>query len=130
MADEAQIIYEYVNGSTISFKTNDLKITYHRWGQKISRRPDGKMHVDDPGIEYRKFSFSAVITGNTMDTLDGVQMAAITYSGAYPLIQKIYWDGDSTETNIEVVIPDGGLVTSDMGNGFWNVQITMEEKTD
>lgn len=132
MADEAQVIYEYVNGSTISFKTNDLKITYHRWGMKISRRPNGIMHVDDPGIEYRIFTFTAVITGAVMKTLNDVQMAAITYSGAYPRITKIRFDGGGSNeiTNIEVAIPDGGLTVSDLGNGEWGIQCTMEEKTD
>ena len=128
MADEYQVIYECSDGNTISFKTDDLKVNYHRDGLKVSRRPDGKMYVDDPGVEYRTFVFSALISGNDMDTLDGVQMAAITYSGAYPRIQKIYWDGDSTETNIEVVLTS--LSSADLGNGWWHVEITMEEKTD
>lgn len=130
MADEAQVIYEYVDGSTISFKTNDLAISYHRHGLSISRRPDGKMYVDDPGIEYRMFSFSAIITGATLKTFHDVQMAAITYSGVYPRITKIRFDGGGSNeiTNIEVAIVS--LTTTDLGNGFWNVQCTMEEKTD
>jgi len=130
MADEYQVVYEYSAGNTVSFKTDDLAITYHRHGMKISRRPDGKMYVDDPGVEYRVFKFSGWLTGATQDTLDSVQMAAITYSGAYPRIQKIYWNGATTETNIEVAIPDGGLTVHDMGNGWWLVECTMEEKTD
>ena len=131
MADE-QVIYEYTDGNTIDFPTNDLQWTYRRWGMKISRRPNGKMHVDDPGIEYRVFTFSSVITGAVMKTLDTVQMAAITYSGAYPRITKIRFDGGGSNeiTNIEVAIPDGGLTVSDLGNGQWGVQCTMEEKTD
>jgi len=128
MADEYQVVYEYTDGNTVSFKTDNLKVSYQRHGMRISRRPDGKMYVDDPGVEYRIFQFSAVISGATMDTLDGVQMAAITYSGGYPRIQKIYWNGATTETNIEIAIVQ--LSTTDMGNGWWMVECTMEEKTD
>jgi hypothetical protein len=127
MADEAQIIYEYTNGNTISFKTNNLKITYHRHFLEVAPRPDGNIYVDDPGAEQRVFTFSAIITGADMNTLDGVQMAAITYDATYPRIQKIYWDGATTETNIPIAIT--ALSTQDMGNGFWNVNITMEEYT-
>ena len=127
MADVYQMTYEYSDGNSISFKTNDLKVGHHRHGMRISRRPDGGMYVDDPGVEYRTFTFSAIISGNTMDTLDSVQMAAITYSGAYPRLTTLYWDGDSTETNIEVAITN--LESADMGNGWWHVTITMEEKT-
>jgi hypothetical protein len=130
MADEAQVIYEYTNGNTVEFKTDDLSITYHRHGMKISKRPDGKMYVDDPGIEYRKFTFSAVIPGADANEMNTVQMAAITYSGGYPRIQKIYLTGATTLTNIEVAIPDGGYTANDLGNGWWQVHCIMEEKTD
>jgi hypothetical protein len=56
-----------------------------------------------------------------MDTLDSVQMASITYGADYPRIQKIYWDGDSTETNIEVALTR--LEARDMGAGRWNVTV-------
>jgi len=130
MADEAQVIYEYSAAQTVEFKTNDLSITYHRHGLQKTIRPDGKMYVDDPGIEYRKFSFSAVISGADMNELNTVHTAAITYSGLYPRIQKIYFTGATTITNVEVFIPDGGLTGTDLGNGFWLVRCLMEEKTD
>jgi len=130
MADEYQIQYEYSDGNTVNVKAYSFKVRYHRHGMKITRRPDGKMYVDDPGVEYRVFSFAGYISGNTMDTLDSVQMAAITYSGAYPRLKVVYWDGDSTETNIEVAIPDGGLTVEDMGFGWWHVEGVLEEKTD
>jgi len=128
MADVAQVIYEYAAASTISFKTNDLTISYHRYGFSISRRPDGKMHTDDPGIEYRKFTFSAIISGVTMNILNTVQMAAITYSGLYPRLTTINLDGDTTLSNIEIAITS--LSSTDLGNGWWGIQCTMEEKTD
>ena len=130
MADEAQVIYEYAAAATVEFKTNDLSITYHRHGLKKSTRPDGKMYVDDPGVEYRKFSFTAIISGADMNELNTVHTAAITYSGLYPRITKIYFAGAVFITDIEVFIPDGGLTGSDLGNGFWHVNCLMEEKTD
>jgi len=130
MADEYQIQYEYSDGNTINIKVYQLKVRYHRYGMKISTRPDGKRYVDDPCVEYRVFTFAGYLDGDAMDTLDSVQMAAITYSGAYPRLKVLYWDGDSTETNIEVVIPDGGLEVEDMGSGWWHISGTMEEKTD
>jgi hypothetical protein len=126
MANEYQIIYEYTDGNTISFKTNDLSIQYIRHKLQVTPTIDGTIVVTDPAITQRIFTFSAIISGNDMDTLDGVQMASITYSGAYPKIQKIYWDGASTEENVEVAITS--LTTSDQGGGWWKVNITMAEK--
>jgi hypothetical protein len=127
MADEYQIQYEYSDGNTIDFKTNDLKISYHRAFARIATRKDGTRVVIDPNdTQYRVFTFSAIISGNTMDTLDGVQMGSITYSGAYPRIQKIYWDGDSTESNIEVMLTQ--LEATQVSHNAWRVQITLEEK--
>ena len=123
MADEAQVIYAYTAVGTVEFKTNDLSITYHRYGLKKSTRPDGKMYVDDPGVEYRKFSFTAIISGADMDELNTVHMAAITYSGLYPRITKIYFAGATTITDIEVFIPDGGLTGTDLGNGLSLIHI-------
>ena len=128
MADEAQIIYEYSAAATISFKTNNLKIGYNRLFMTITARPDGKIYVDDPAIEQRTFTFSSIITGANMNTLNTVQTGAITYSGLYPRIQKIYFAGATTLTNIEVALT--ALTASDMGNGFWNCDITLTEKTD
>ena len=126
MADEYQIQYEYSDGNTIDFKTNDLKISYHRHNLAVDTRVDGTRVVTDPNAAYRVFTFSAIISGNTMDTLDGVQMGSITYSGAYPRIQKIYWDGDSTESNIEVALTR--LEATQVSHNAWRVNITMEEK--
>jgi len=128
MADEYQVIYEYSAGNTLSFKTNDLNITYNRLFMSITLRPDGKMYVNDPNKAQRVFTFSAIISGDDMNTLNTVQTGSITYSGAYPRIQKIYFDGDTTITNVEVAIT--ALQTRDLGNGWWTVQITMTEKTD
>jgi len=126
MADEYQVEYEYVNGSSIEFKTNDLKITPVRSHLKVDTRVDGTRVVTDPGYVHRKFTFSAVISGATMNTLHDIQVAAIVYTGAYPRITKIYWNGATTETNIEVALTD--LTTLDLGAGWWLVNITMEEK--
>lgn len=122
------IEYEYSDGNQIDFNTEDLKITYHRDSMSIDARADGTRVVTDPSYEWREFHFTSVLTGANMNTLDGVQMAAITYSGAYPRIKTLTWASGETETNIEVVIPDGGLVVSDAGNGQWNVDVTMLEK--
>ena len=125
MADEAQIIYEYTNGNTVEFKTNDLSIEYKRHGLEVSPRPDDKIYVDDPGVVQRIFTFSAIIPGADADEMDTVQKAAITYDATYPRIQKIYWTGATTETNIPVAITS--YVVSDQGNGQWEAQITMQE---
>ncbi len=126
MADEYQIEYEYTDGNTISFKTNDLRIRYTRPRMRVDVRVDGTKVVTDPGNKQNVYTFTSLITGNTMDTLDGVQRAAITYSGNYPRIKKIYWDGDSTETNIEVALTS--LEVIDQGPAGWLVAITLTEK--
>jgi len=126
MVDEYQVIYEYSAAATITFKTNDLKITYLRHKMRVDVRVDGTRVVTDPGLKQRLFTFTAVISGNDMDTLDSVQTGAIVYTGLYPRIQKIYWDGDSTETNVEVALTS--LDVLDRGAGWWRVAITMAEK--
>jgi hypothetical protein len=127
MADEAQIIYEYTNGNTVEFKTSDLKITYLRHNLVVRHRPDGNIYVDDPGLEQRTFTFSAIISGADMNEMNTVQMAGITYDATYPRIQKIYFAGATTITNIEVVLT--ALVGQDLGNGKWNCTITLTEYT-
>ena len=130
MADEDQIIYEYSAVGTVPIKTSGLKIQYFRWGMKHTVRPNGSIHITDPGIEYRKFMVSGVINGNDAKELNDVQMTTIVYSGVYPRLVKLYFDGDSTESNIEVAILDGDLTMSDKGNGWWDINVTFTEKTD
>ena len=125
MADVYQIPWEYSDGNSISFKTNDLKIAYRRL-EWTDTRVDGTRVVTSTGQAWRVFTFTSTISGNDMDTLDGVMMGSITYSGAYPRITTMYWDGDSTETNIETIMTK--LEVLDQGQGWWNVAITLEEK--
>ena len=126
MADEAQVIYEYINGSTISFKTSNLKITYYRIGMTVTTRPDGKRYVDDPGKPYRDFSCTSIITGATLNTLNTVQTAAITYDATYPRLTTIYFAGATTITNIEVALTE--LKVTDQGSGMWSVDVTFTER--
>jgi len=126
MADEAQVIYEYVNGSTISFKTNNLSITYKRLFMTITSRPDGKIYVDDPAKPQRFFSCTSIITGSVLNTLNTVQTGSITYDATYPRLTTIYLAGGTTLTNIEVVLTD--LKATDLGNGKWSVDVTFAER--
>lgn len=126
MADVYQIPWEYSDGNTISFKTNDLKITYKRLFQKVHARTDGVLVVTDPGKPQRIFNFTAIVSGNNMDILDGVMTGAITHTGAYPRITTLYWDGDSTESNIETAMT--ALSAEDMGTAGWRVSVTLTEK--
>ena len=126
MADEAQVIYEYINGSTISFKTSNLKITYYRIGMTVTTRPDGKRYVDDPGKPYRDFSCTSIITGATLNTLNTVQTAAITYDATYPRLTTIYFAGATTITDIEVALTS--LKATDQGSGMWSVDVTFTER--
>ena len=129
LADEAQIIYEYSSGNDVSIKTNDLVITYNRLFMTTTARPDGKIYVDDPAIIQRVFTGTGIISGADMNELNTVQTAAITYSGGFPRIKKIYFSGAVTITNVEVVL-ENGWSGRDMGFGFWAVSFTMTEKTD
>ena len=128
MADEAQIIYEYAAASDVSIKTNDLTITYNRLLMTLTARPDGKIYVDDPTIIQRVFTGTGIISGADMNEMNTVQTAAITYSGLYPRIKKIYFAGATTISNVEVALT--AFSGTDLGNGFWNVSFTMTEKTD
>ncbi len=126
MADEYQVEYEYSDGNTISFKTDDMRVRTVRPHLRIDTRVDGTRVVTDSGIAYKVITCTAFLTGNDMDTLDSVQSAAIVYSGAYPRLKKIYWDGDSTETNVEVALMDVNEL--DRGAGWWLVSLRFEEK--
>jgi hypothetical protein len=127
MADEAQIIYEYTNGNDVSIKTNDLKISYKRHHVQRTARPDGKIYVDDPGIEQRIFTGTGVISGADQNEMNTVQMAAITFDGSYPRIKKIYFAGAVTISNI--VIELTAFEALDLGSGFWEVSFEMQEYT-
>lgn len=123
MAD--QVVYEYSDGNSVTFKTNDLKISYKRL-EWVDTRVDGTRVVTSTGQAWRVYTCTSVITGDNMDTLDSVQMGSITFSGAYPRLTVIYWDGDSTETNQEVIMTD--LTVLDQGQGWWLVSVTFEGK--
>jgi len=125
MVDTYQIVYEYSAGNSISFKSNDMSVDYHRL-EWTDTRVDGTRVVTTTGIAWRTFSGSAYISGNTMDTLDGIQTGAIVFTGDYPRLTVIYWDGDSTETNVEVRMTS--LRVLDKGQGWWLVAVGFEEK--
>ena len=127
MADEYQIDWEYTNGNSIPFKTNDLKISWERMFMDVHVRPDGNIYVVDPGKVKRTFTFSSVLTGSTLNTLNTVMTAAITYDATYPRIKTIYFAGATTLTNIECAMTS--LVATDLGSGMWNVEAVLEEYT-
>jgi hypothetical protein len=58
MADEYQIDWEYTNGNSIEFKTEDLQIKWDRLYMEVQTRPDGNIYVVDPGVVKRTFTFS------------------------------------------------------------------------
>lgn len=126
MADEYQVEYEYSAGNTIIFKTDDMRVATVRPHLRIDTRVDGIRVVTDSGISYRVITCTALLDGNTMDALDAVQGAAIVYSGDYPRLKKIYWDGDSTETNVEVALMN--MNELDRGAGWWLMSLRFEEK--
>ena len=127
MADEAQVIYEYTNGNTVEFKTNDLTITWKRRGLEVNSRPDGNIYVDDPDVPQRTFTFTAVSSGADVNEMNTVQTGTIAYDATYPRIQKIYLSGVVTLTNIPVAVT--AFSATDLGSGHWEVSITMEEYT-
>lgn len=125
MADEYQIDWEYTNGNSIEFKTNDLQITWDRLYMSVEARPDGNLYVVDPGVVQRTFTFSSTLTGATLNTLNTVMTAAITYDATYPRITKIYFAGATTITNIECAMTS--LTATDLGSGMWDVNVTLTE---
>ena len=126
MADEAQVIYEYTAGNTISFKTDNLTISYKRLFMTMTSRPDGKIYVDDPAKPQRTFSCTSIISGATLNTLNTVQTGSITYDATYPRLTTIYFAGATTITNVEVALTE--LKATDQGNGFWSVDVTFVER--
>lgn len=126
MVDEYQIEYEYTNGNKISVKADSVNIDIIRPHLRVTTRVDGTRVVTDSGFSYPVITCTAMLSGDDADTLYGVQSGAITYTGAYPRLQKIYWDGDSTETNVEIALVDTKLI--DMGDGWWTVSLRFEGK--
>ncbi|MHC4645062.1 MAG: hypothetical protein ACYTBJ_06155 [Planctomycetota bacterium] len=126
MADEYQCEYEYSANNTISFKTNDFKPQIVRPGLNIDTVVDGTRVVHDTGASFLRITCTALVSGNDMDTLHGVQTAAIDYTGAYPRLKKIYWDGDSTESNYEVALMS--VDPLDRHGGWWLVALVFEGK--
>jgi len=92
----------------------------------VTTRPDGKRYVDDPGKPYRDFSCTSIITGATLNTLNTVQTAAITYDATYPRLTTIYFAGATTITNVEVALTE--LKATDQGSGMWSVDVTFTER--
>jgi hypothetical protein len=127
MVDTAQVTYEHTDGNTISFFTNDLQIEWTRPTLTIDMRPDGVLLVTDANVYQRVFSCSAVLSGDTLNTLNGYLIGSITYSGAYPRLTTIYLDSDTTLTNVEVAVTK--CTARDIGNGYWNVSIVFTEKS-
>lgn len=126
MADEAQIIYEYVNGSDVEIKTNNLNIDTLRHFASETARPDGNIYMDDPGVTQAIFTGTGIIVGADANELYDVQKASITFDGTYPRIKKIYWTGAITETNIPVY---GHITFNDLGFGYWEVTFELKEYT-
>ena len=127
MADTYHVTYEYTSGNVINFRSNDLRIEIRRPLLRNILQPDGQIYSHDPDVSQLVFSGSSILSGDDMDTLHGVQTAGINYSGAYPRITVINWDGDSTETNIEVAMTRLSIL--DRGRGWWQVFFEFTEKT-
>lgn len=121
-----QCTYTYSAGNSINFITNDMSIEIVRPSLRVYTRVDGTRVVADSNVgDYLVITCSAIISGDDMDTLHGVQTGSITYSGAYPQLSAIYWDGNSTEANYEVALTK--LSADDLGN-YWRVHLTFEGK--
>ena len=127
MADTAQVIYEYSDGNSVSFWTDNLTIEWKRPGLSIDVRVDGTIVVTDTGASQRIFSCSGTnLSGDDVNTMDTHLTGAITYSGAYPRLTTINLDGDTTLTNVEVACTM--FKVTDQGNGKWSYQIQLTEK--
>ncbi len=128
MANEYQVEWEYSSGNSVSIKTNDLKMQINReiYEDKVI---DGTIKITDTDNYQRIFTCSAMIPAADANTIhDQLIGGSIDYSGSYPRITKIYWDGSTTETNIEVYIAN--ITLQDLGQGNWNIQLTMREKDE
>lgn len=128
MANEYQVEWEYSDGNSVEIKTNDLKITINR---KIyeDHVVDGTIIITDTDHYQRVFSCSAMIPAADANTIHDQMIAGtIDYTGAYPRLTTIYWDGSTTETNIEVYISQ--ITLQDMGDGYWQIQLQMKEKDE
>jgi hypothetical protein len=130
MADESQVIYEYTNGNTVEFKTDDLTIEIRRPLLKIYVLPDKKIKISDPAAYQRIFSCTSNISGADLKELHDVQIGAITYGAGFPRLQKVRFDGGGVNeiTNIEVALTS--LKVTDVGAGRWDVAVTFTEITD
>lgn len=128
MADTAQVVYEYTAGNSISFFTENLSIEYRRTHMHVDVRVDGSIYVSDADIVQRIFRCTAQnVAGATINTLNTQYTGGIDYSGAYPRLTAIYLTGATTLANIEVALSK--LKVTDMGQGYWAVDLEFTEKT-
>ncbi len=127
MADTYHVTYEYSNGNVINFRSKNLTISVTRPLLRLIVQADGGIYTHDPDIKQRIFTGSSILSGDDAKTLHDVQIAGIDYSGAYPRITIINWDGDSTTANIEVAMTR--LSMRDRGRGWWQVFFEFTEKT-
>ena len=127
MADEYQVEYEYTNGNKISVKAENVRVKIIRPHLRVTTRVDGTRVVTDSGQYYLVITCNALMSGGDADDLFGVQTAAIVYTGAYPRIQKLYWNAADTEANIEVALMDTEFI--DQGDGWWLASLRFESKT-
>lgn len=119
-------IWEYANGSTLTFKAEGLNIQYDT-GVSVDMAVDGTLVVQDTANTKRTLTFNCLLNGDDTDTLDALIMASsIVYTGIYPHIQFLYWDADSKETQLECAMTQARSVPE--GNNMWRWFITLEQK--
>lgn len=121
------VTYEYTAGNSVSILSNDLRIVVRKPLTREIIQPDGGIYIHDPNIRQRVFTGSGILEGTTSKTIHDIENASIDYSGAYPRITVINWNGTTTHTNIEVWIPT--IQFDDLGRGYWRVFFEMREKT-
>jgi len=128
MADTPQVVFEYSAGNSLSFFTENFSIEWNRVHAYVDVRVDGSIYVSDADIVQRTFRCTAKnVTGSTVNTLNTVYMAGIDYSGAYPRLTTIYLAAATTLTNVEVFLKKPKA--TDMGQGYWMVELEFVEKT-
>lgn len=121
------IEFEYSAGNTVSLPTDNLEIDYQRHRMKFDISADGDIMVNDQNIPQRTFSCSCLLDASKAKELNDHYVSDISYGDTYPKITTLYWEGETTETDILCAIASMKIVSR--VDGQWNVSITLKERT-
>lgn len=127
MVDTAEVIYTDHDGNAVNLFTTDVKITYVFDSVHVDHKNALVGYTTDPIRQYRVVTCTAVMSGDSLNTLNGYNMdTAKTYDGTDPKI-VVYLDGDTSLTILVAVMECSAAFLGSAGQ--WSVSFRFEERS-